>query len=80
MAKLLFPAEVREAAAAVVELSWSNVGEEGGGAGLYWEKVCGAELGFDRVYVYLHVTCKKSIRDKLIIIIDCHEGGVLPDV
>ena len=55
MAKLLLPA-VRVAAAVMVELSWSNVGEEGGGAGLYWEEMGGAKLGFGRMY--LQVACK----------------------
>ena len=55
MAKLLLPA-VRVAAAVMVELSWSNVGEDGGGAGLYREEVGGSRLGFGRAY--LQVACK----------------------
>ncbi len=56
MAKLLLPA-VTGTAAVVAELSWSSVGEEGGGAGLYWEEMGGAKLGFGRVN--LHFACNK---------------------
>ena len=57
MAKLLLPAEV---CGTVAVVSWSSVGEEGGGAGLYWEDVGGAKLGFGRVYVYLHDAYKNQ--------------------